>query len=105
MTNQHLITPPHELVKQWVENAIGPDYEQVIATQAARWGADRELEACVKWIAYHPPVPDDLRTARRPTPPSLKEQALQALAELAAECYGNTDQSDTIRRALEKLYD
>jgi hypothetical protein len=35
----------------------------------------------------------------------LKEQALQALAELAAECYGNTDQSDTIRRALEKLDD
>jgi hypothetical protein len=114
MTQEHPITPPPELVVEWADTI----YQQTecddqrdlyVATQAARWGADQELEACCEWLGSIWPVVnvpiDELRTARRPKPPSLKEQALQALAELAAECYGNTDQSDTIRRALEKLDD
>jgi len=50
---------------------------------------------------------EDIWTDRRPKPPSLKEQALQALAEADA---GLTELewpqcSDTIRRALEQLDD
>jgi hypothetical protein len=108
MTDHPITPPPLELVHQWAD-MLAFRSDQAVFTMAAQWGADQELEACCEWLAK-PEValtgkgPGDLRAARRPTP-SLKEQALQALAELAAECYGNTDQSDTIRRALEKLDD
>jgi hypothetical protein len=104
MTNS--ITPPPELVYQWVENAIGPDYEQVIATQAARWGADQELEACCKWLRndglFETRI-GHLRAARRPKPPSLKEQALEILGY--PKDFWSEDEVDTIRRALEQLDD
>ena len=111
MTNQqHPITPPPELVQQWMTEAHdqppGPD-ARVIATQAARWGADQELEACVKWIGdcgYRFFV--DLRAARRPKPPSLKELALEALEEMN-EPLGvvTVSRVSIIRRALEALDD
>ena len=46
MTDQHPITPPPELVNKWIMEATEPFY---IAAQAARWGADQELEACCEW--------------------------------------------------------
>lgn len=50
MTNP--ITPPPEQVDQWFKDAvqlkITPKY--YIATQAAQWSADQELEACVDVI-------------------------------------------------------
>jgi hypothetical protein len=76
--------------------------------RAAQWGADQELEACCSLLE----LSDDnarefLQSARRPKPPSLKEQALQALAEADL---GSTEAEwsqrfDTIRRALEQLDD
>jgi hypothetical protein len=45
-------------------------------------GADQELEACCDWIEATLELPgcaNQLRAARRPKPPSLKEQALAAL--------------------------
>jgi hypothetical protein len=60
---------------------------QDIATQAARWGADQELEACVDWMTRMGYWGDDgkaipaLRAARRPKPLSLKEQAMRVLLE------------------------
>jgi hypothetical protein len=117
MTQQHPITPPPELVEQWIEEtrshdcigAYPADLEQCVATRAAQWGADQELEACCKWLAEETPEPyiNALRFARRPKPPSLKEQALQALAEADL---GSTEAEwsqrfDTIRRALEQLDD
>jgi hypothetical protein len=79
--NNHPITPPSELVQQWLGNHFGTtvrgevsDVELAIATQAARWGSDQELEACCKWLPKLPPwSADDLRRHRRPKPPSLKE--------------------------------
>jgi hypothetical protein len=50
--------------------------------QAAQWGANQELEACCEWLERNDSYPQDhlqLRAARRPEPPSLKEQALEAL--------------------------
>jgi hypothetical protein len=50
----------------------------------------------------------DLRAARRPKPPSLKEQALEGLTRLVStgEFFSNQMKDlDTIRRALEVLDD
>jgi len=108
MTDQHPITPPPELVTDWCgqlarENDYGPTCVYDIATQAARWGADQELEACCEWVnddlAYD--VADRLRAARRPKPPSLKEQALAELAEW--ENVMDIAPDSPIRRALEAL--
>ncbi len=103
--NNHPITPPPELVQQWINEEQGV-FAEHIATQAARWGADQELEACCEWIYK---LMDrglewsmDLRASRRPKSPSLKERALQAWAAVEA---GTDDQTAmaVIRRALEEL--
>ena len=76
------ITPPPELIQQWWDGTHGAFYEfEAVAIQAARWGADMELEACCEWLrsslpGYDKHYADYLHTARRPKPPSLKEQAL-----------------------------
>jgi hypothetical protein len=102
------ITPPPELVQQWsVSSPIKPSdeswaYELFIAHQAARWGSDQELEACCELVrdsdGYDAAL--TLRAARRPKPPTLKEQAL---AELAATERCHPADYSTIRRALEQL--
>lgn len=120
MTKQHQITPPPELVRQWRAAASNVpaslstdpggrrDYIDYIATQAAQWGSDQELNACCEWLKakewIHPEFSDELRAARRPQPPSLKERALQAWAAVEA---GTDDQAAmaVIRRALEALDD
>ena len=104
---QHPITPPLDLVQIWANDAIGPDYEQRIAIQAARWGADMELEACCEWFSEDPPaVAHGLRAARRPNLPSLKEQALAQLEAMERlwEALGK-EPSNIIRCALEALPD
>ena len=76
MTNEHPITPPPELVHQWVD-MLSSRSDQAVFTMAAQWGADQELEACCEWIPKKTPWDaEQLRAARRPRPPSLKEQAL-----------------------------
>ena len=107
----HPITPPPELVQQWREASstgklhFSPQY---LAVQAARWGADQELDACCEHFEDHlrDGIAKDLRAARRPKPPSLKEQALAALHAVATGANDTREQHqdlDTIRRALEAL--
>ncbi len=79
-----------------------------IATQAARWGADQELEACCEWLrsslpGYDKHYADCLHTARRPKPPSLREQALEALDRM--DQLPTAEDQHIIRRALESLPD
>ena len=122
MTNQqHSITPPPELVEQWRDLPEFTDGRRKmimvtlsreklldIATQAARWGADQELEGCCHLLRQQGfDVVDDLRATRRPKPPSLKEQALAALddAVMRGDCITISDALPTIRRALEQLDD
>lgn len=112
MTKQHPITPPPELVQEWCAHSNKHEtYDQFwfhIATQAARWGADQELEACCHLLRQQGfDVVDDLRATRRPKPPSLKEQALAALddAVMRGDCITISDALPTIRRALEQLDD
>jgi hypothetical protein len=127
MTDQqqhHPITPPPELKRQWREQAPryrdgGVGREQWLIERAAQWGYDQrgevneaklqkvrdeELEACCEWLDYNCPSvgAHQLRAARRPKPPSDKEQAIKLL-----KCYGTSgvqltaDQCNTILRALE----
>jgi hypothetical protein len=105
MTEQHPITPPPELVTKWASSMCGY-YE------AARWGADQELEACCEWFQefYKTEswVKHDLkhfRTARRPKPPSLKEQALHELNDVYNKDKIDDCTYDTIRAALKSLDD
>jgi hypothetical protein len=105
---QHPITPSDELIGEWIDtDEGGPNVISRIATCAAQWGADQELEACCEWFqsnGYHEFLPDKLRAARRPKPPSLKGQALEALAHILNNSSTQLG-ADTIRRALEQLPD
>jgi hypothetical protein len=124
MTNTKL-TPPPELVQQWDKGALGTHcrippygYSQFIANRAAQWGwdqrkpeiqaaADAELEACCEWFAskgYTVSLRAALRAARRPKPPSLKEQALTALKDMNLSLDDGHNAS-IIRQALEQLND
>jgi hypothetical protein len=106
MTNP--ITPPPELVQQWEEQFLlrptinGCYVQSYIAAKAAQWGADQELEACIEWLCTgYADTAKHLRAARRPKPPSLKEQALDELAEW--ENIMDMAPDNPIRRALEAL--
>lgn len=88
MTEQHPITPPPELVQQWLTEGRHQDYcsaTEHATAQAARWGYRQAMEP-------------------EPEKPSLKEQALEALEHIVR--YSSTDRgAETIRRALEQLPD
>ena len=120
MTQQNPITPPPELVQQWTREYDRmdprPNIEPFIATRAAQWGADQELAACCRQLTdpeWYDEIKNlrgpfraaELRAARRPKPPSLKEQAL-ALVEQHEDGWRPSPKDwDTIRRALEQLDD
>ena len=89
-------SPPPELVQQWAAEARTTQH---LCNQAARWGADQELEACCELV---PGLTNYLRAARRPNPPSLKEQALEAQMRMWSGT-SNHDDRDLVRRALEQL--
>ena len=116
----HPITPPPELVEQWVTESwhVQPRELRVaasdihIATQAARWGADQQLAEDAKWLDHNAlnkahlkiaPMGDALKEAMRPKPPSLKEQALAELEILSDYAHGLGCSESAIRRALEAL--
>ena len=108
----HPITPPPKLVSKWLTEAadlhlLTPSNLDYLATQAAQWGADQELEACCRWLPKLPPwSANDLRKHRRPKPPSLKEQALAALEDDDIDVFANGGTARyLIRRALESLDD
>jgi hypothetical protein len=109
MTNQHPIVPPPDKIHNWLQlEKIGYTIEQII-TVAAQYGADQELEACCEYVyerlklttAAH--IAQDLRTSRRPKPPSLKEQALLAIDTAVADDRLSADVAAVVRRALEAL--
>ena len=109
MTNQqHPITPPTELVQEWWESTIpnlSTDVKTQLCTQAAQWGADEELKAVCQLLYADLSVPltlSDIRAARRPKPPSLKEQALALLDMAEAPSWDISDFS-IVRQALEAL--
>jgi hypothetical protein len=110
MTEQHPITPPSELVRQWLEELYGgpvsviSPFDQRVLIAVAQWGADQELEACLRYAGDNGLSLSRMRATRRPKSPSLKEQSI-ALLDLIQ---GNKDSwqledLDVVRRALEAL--
>jgi hypothetical protein len=118
MNEPFSIVPPPELRRQWLDNdhfpmvtgthellSITKDRLNSVMDQAAQWGADQELEACLKHLFQRGFSDADilcLRAARRPKPPSLKVQALAAL-EVIPKLVGFESERDAIRHALEAL--
>jgi hypothetical protein len=113
----HSITPPPELVQQWMTEFYG---EPIVpgeactdlANRASQWGADQELEACLRLVEID--AGEDaydfaryIRAARRPKSPSLKEQALADLDKIESSDRGGYAVADltAIRRALEAIND
>ena len=96
MTMTNPITPPPELRRQWLDNddfpfvagtndllSIAKDRLNSVMDQAAQWGADQELEACVKWIedcGYHLSVSDEYSLLMR----MIDNQLRAIAAELEA---------------------
>ena len=83
-------------------------------------GADEQLRLCVEWLAEQSycVAADQLASAMRPTPPSLKQQALEDLESIAIKpCVIRKDDEFVdlneelhakylrIRRAIESLPD
>jgi hypothetical protein len=106
MTNQHPITPPPGLTDKW--NNLPLSTEEIFVI-AARWGADQELEACIEWLDERAVLNGStaLRAARRPKPPTLKEQALKTVDEMS-DCMSagfipKRSDLDAIRFVLEAL--
>ena len=102
MADQHPITPPPELFKQW------EFMPRSVAFEAAyRAGADMELQACCSVLHLHDREylhPYELLAARRPKPPSLAEQILALIDKIQRnkEMWDIRD-LDVVRRALERL--
>jgi hypothetical protein len=71
MTQQHPITPPPELIEDWIEIAKPEPWKRppdpnVLCTLAAQWGADQELEACCALLELSDSnARDFLQSARR----------------------------------------
>ena len=102
----HPITPPPELLQQWINEEDGLTAGH-IATRAAQWGADQELEACLTEVSFlsSKSLADKIRAARRPKPPSLNQLAMQMLGTIERDAHYLPEITDTIRRALEALSD
>ena len=127
---QHPITPPPELVQEWLTEFYGSptapgESTRHVANRAAQWSADTELEAIIR-LAGEAALPEKdryfdgltvaaIRAVRRPKPPSLKEQALEDLEQIdghavdqlsAYVIHGDLKRRvSNIRRALEALPD
>jgi hypothetical protein len=103
----HPAIPPSDQLKKWEDKWFDEEeHPDVLLIQAFQAGADQELEACCEWVTMETPADGvHLRAARRPKPPSLKEQALAALKRYEAEvwCEEMTSDSSIIRRALKAL--
>ena len=110
---EHPITAPPELIQRWSEQFEAGRSLYAMFEDIYRAGADAELEACCEWIADWyghgcNEVIGNLRTSRRPKPPTLKEQALDELDGIAAVfrmSHGGDLVCDKIRRVLEQLDD
>jgi len=110
---QHPITPPPELGAKWVAEIYGDPAIPLhpitlrLVERAAQWGADQELEATLAEVSFlnSRALADRVRAARRPKPPSLKEQAQLELDRLIAliPSEGALAMAEPIRCALEAL--
>ena len=111
----HPITPPPERFKQWEDDILN-ERDNVDHVLDCAWkdgflaGADQELEACCEYIGGEGKWFDnpwhrlaELRAARRPKPPSPKEEALRVLENLIETRRIVDPEYQALRHALEAL--
>jgi hypothetical protein len=125
----HPVKVPEDLVRRLREEAssipasqVGTVYDrqnswiEYLADRAAQWGADQELEACIDvlgsqsawdvlaectgWKEFRDESEDILRAARRPKPPTLAEQGMEALSRCLLF---SSDELRALRAALNRL--
>ena len=108
------IEPSPELVRKWqikIEYCSKRADREAAVVKIFQLGADMELEACIKLLSDLGGDGEMIRRYRRPKPPSLKAQALQAAQRFYANGHEDCndeevkDDFDIIRRALESLPD
>lgn len=110
MKTEHPISITGKLYEQWHEEwqRIGGSWPLYAATQAARWGADQELEACCDTLQRHAHwdlAVCELMADRRPKPPSLKDELREIIECLVEGDCVNDEDAVTLRRALKALPD
>jgi hypothetical protein len=109
MTEDHPMVPTNEELKKWEDSWFDEEeHPDVLLIRAYQAGADAKLEACCEWLKEwqedkHAGGIENLRAARRPKPPSLKEQAMAVLDEVDAEI--GWAHYSILLRALEALPD
>jgi hypothetical protein len=113
----HPITPPPELVQQWMTEFYGTPIVPGeactdLATRAAQWGADQELLACGNYLkqcaAWEEEDVTEFYNYRHPRPLSLKELALESVKRFEKSGEFFSDQMrelEFIRKALETIND
>jgi hypothetical protein len=110
-----LKVPQHLAERLWLESADKPPQcntfrAHVFAQKIAQWAADQELDEVGKeiikqgWVADPTHRCAQLRAARRPKPPSLKQQALKA-RENVRRFAGDNASWEILDRAIETLPD
>ena len=109
------IAPPPDLVEQWLAEIWHGETparlafsDMHIASQAATWAANQELEACRQLLEINkcPTLWIDLMMSlRRPKPLSLRQQATIELDEavMRGDCITVSDVLPILRRAIEAL--
>ena len=108
MTNN--IYPSDHLLRKWESLIIDEEeHVDVVLYEAFQAGADQELEACCEWMVEMDLAAsgdiEQLRSERRPKPPSLKEQALKELQVIRKtfEHQGLGNKTPALDAALERL--
>ena len=114
MKQQHPITPPLQLLEQWIGEIwhegtpvrVGQS-DLHLAICAAQWGADQELDACLGEVSFlnSQYLADRVRAARRPEPSRLKEQSLKHLDVMERDGYYLPEILQDLRRAVEMAPD
>lgn len=113
-----------QLRGDWRDQAYIPaDFIRYVADRASAWGyvrghqagADWRLKKCCEWLTsqedWHVEgdfltIAQDLRAALSPKPPSLKQQALEAIGRLCLPTGMDTVEAvNCIKRALDTLPD
>ena len=115
----HGIRDAGDTREHWLINrayAAGADQRGAVNEAELQKARDEELKAIIHWLITgpyaflvlgrsHNNLVHDLRAARRPKPPSLKAQALEALVSINSNFHVYGYDIETIRRALEALDD
>jgi len=123
MSTEHPITPSGDVIEALrsqapqcdVDAGVNKVRETQLVIAAYRAGADHELEEILLYPGDEPEndryfdwvLAANIRAWRRPKPPSLKEQALDALNLMLmfVPPGDQREQGEAIRRALEQLND